>query len=482
MLTQTQMFIQPESVDYEPIGSIFTFKYFVPEDWATARYLDSDGNCREDWWVRLVLGNVTVGRTSIDVHNLETVWDETAEKYFWEIQIRSYGAFIGPPPTPQVSAYFTYTGYKGPLVSVRTSSAVGETEGQLILQRPDLFRFTGAVSRDDTAVMAAIRDRYFTRFCEQPDRTSDLILHIKGLVPTLVLGARVSAPTELLFPRIRELGYDFRARDIQVQCSDKPVRAEIETAEFRARLRTELDGNSYLPDKPEDSCMCGGQIFVDPDEKKQNLFSGGGPGAPKESWDCQNAICVKRNDDKGMFPSQQDCEQNCFGRGWDFQPCVGCVEIANGWGQYQTKEECDADNPDPFDVSFNCGSGVSGPTSDPTPVSDFKDYNCIGVSCGATPGEFFIGFVRRIRVTPKGTVVVAECTEVAFQEVSGFTGWVSFMVSAEQFEGSRIRLFYNKMRFNRGVLIEMEAVSPAGEFWTSGAPSGPCIVGRTCCS
>jgi hypothetical protein len=475
-------FIQPEDIDYDDVQHVYTFKYFIPEDWATARFLDADGNCREDWWVRLVLGNATVGLTSIDQHSLEALWDETAERYYWEVQINVYGVFTGPPPTPQVSAYFTYTGYKGPLVACVTASSIAETEGKLVVQRPDLFKFTGDSNHDDTTLMDAIADRYYDRYCAAPDRTTDFALHLKGFDTDLVLGATIVTP-DLGSPRVQEIGYDFRARNINTRCSDKPLRAEVENAESRARLATELGNNWYLSSEREDSCMCGGQIFNDPSEKKTNfmLRPGGGGGDKRESWDCVNAVCVKRNNDKGQFATLVDCEQQCFPFGWDFVPCVGCYAVTQGWGQYMTKEDCETANPDPFAPAYNCGSGESGAASAPVPVSDYRDYECDGVSCAGGGGSFFIGFIRKIRVTKQGTVVVAECADYEFEEVSGFTGWVSFMVSADIVSGSIHVEYYNRGRFEDGLLIEMETIAPAPAYWTSQDPTGRCLVAKSCC-
>ena len=231
--------------------------------------------------------------------------------------------------------------------------------------------------------------------------------------------------------------------------------------------------------------MCGGQVFVDPDGQRENfsLRPGGGGGTRRESWDCVNAICVKRNNDNGQFATQADCERDCLTRGWNFIPCVGCVESDTGWGEYETKEDCEQSNPDPFDAAYNCSSGESGPASAPDPVSDNRDYECVGVSCGGVgSGEFFIGFIRRIRVTEQGTVIIAECSEYEFKEAKGFTGWVSFMVDVDIdiFSGFHT-IYYNKARFQNGLLMEVAAVPTAGSFWVPGTPDAFCLVTKSCC-
>jgi len=464
---------------YDDVLDIFTFKYWIPEDWATPRFLDADGNCREDWFARLTLGQPAIGVVSIDQHNLEALWDETAEKWYWEIKITVYGLFgVGPPPVPQISAYFSYTGYLGPMVSCRTASGISDTEGRYLLQRPDLFRFTGAVSHDDTPAMEALTERLYQRYCEGPDRTTAFRLHFKGSDPDLGLGARIISPA-LAEPMIREMVYDFRLRNIIIGCSDAPLRPEIENAEFRARLNRELGGNWYLTEKREDSCMCGGQVYTDPDDKKKNPYFTG-RGDSQESWDCNETyICVKRNDNMGQYATQQACHDDCFPPQWKFVACVGCIPT-DGWGHYATKEACEDDNPDPYDPIFNCTSGVSGSAPPPVSRPDYNDIQCVGVSCEASGGGFFIGFIRRIRADRRGHVVLAECEDYSFDAISaGFNGQVSWMVSLQIIGGSTI-LFYNMGTFSHGLLMEVEKIGTAPQGWTAGAPSSTAFVATPC--
>lgn len=466
---------------YDPATDVFTFKYWIPEDWATPRYLDASANCREDWFARVTLGQPAIGLVSIDQHNLEAIWDDAAEKWYWEIKITIYGLFTPPtpPPTPQISAYFTYTGYVGSFISCRTASGISDTEGRFLVQRPDLFRFTGAASHDDTALMDAIADRLFARYCEGPDRTTAFRLHFKGMDVDLGLGAAILTPA-LDQPTIREIAYDFRLRNIAVGCSDAPLRSEVENAEFRARFNRELDGNSYLTERPENSCLCGGQVYTDPDDKKANpTFDGQGGGA--ESWDCNATFtCVKRNDNLGFYATEQACMDDCFPPQWAFIPCVGCVPTQE-WGAYPTKEGCEEDNPDPFDAAFNCTSGVSGSAPPPASTDDYNDVQCKGVSCDASGGGFFIGFIRRIRADKKGHVVLAECEDFKFETISaGFNGYVSWMVSCQISAGSVCIPYFNLGRFSHGLLIDMSVITPAPQAWTDGGPNTEAFVASPC--
>lgn len=473
---------------YDGPTAIFTFKYWIPEDWATPRYIDADGNCREDWFVRLTLGQPAIGLVSIDQHNLEAKQDPSTKQWYWEVKVQVYGIYATiPPPPPQISAYFSYTGYLGPLVACQAASGISDTEGRFLMQRPDLFKFTGPTNHDDTAQINAVLSRLYKRYCEGPDRSSSFRLHLKGLDADLGLGAAITSP-ELGSPTIREIAYDFRTRDINIGCSDAPLRPEIENAEFRARFRAELDGNTYLTDKQEDSCMCGGQVYTEADsgQAKANP-SDEGRGGGVESWDCNETfVCVKRDDAMGQYATEDECLDDCFPQRWRFIPCVGCVPTED-WADYFTKEECDADNPDPFDSSFNCNpsGGVSGEAPDPgvSGISGpkYNDKQCIGVSCkGGGDGGFFIGFIRRIKSDRKGHIVIAECADYEFPVISaGFNGWVSWMVSC-MCSNSVCIPFYNMGRFSHGLLMEMYDVNAGFEAWTEVAASGAAFVGTPC--
>lgn len=473
---------------YDYDEHFFTFRYEIPEDWATPRFLDADGNCREDWFARLTLGQPAIGLVSIDQHNLEAIWNPATEKWYWEIKVQVFSGFTAlppPPPVPQISAYFSYTGYLGPLVSCQTASGISESEGRFLVQRPDLFKFTGPSSHDDTALMEAITDRFYHRYCEGPDRSTDLQVHFKGRDPDLDLGAAVVSP-ELGGPTIREMGYDFRARNIQLGCSDAPLRSEIENAEFRARFNTELGGNWYLTEKKENSCMCGGQVFTDTEDNRTNP-STEGAGGGVESWDCNETFtCVKRDDKLGQYPTEDDCLDDCFPPRWRFIPCVGCVPTED-WADYVTEQECEADNLDPFDPSFNCDPSGGGSGSAPAPsVSgisgpSYNDTQCIGVSCEAGGGgAFFIGFIKRIRSDKKGHTVLAECEDYRFDVISGgFNGWVSWMVSCLHSNSVCIP-FYNMGEFRNGLLIEMQDVNAGFEAWTDDGPSTRAFVATPC--
>ena len=416
---------------------LYIYEFDIPEQWGMQRYLDDEGNCQEDWWVRITYGGtatsgtILIGSRTTDVQR-PTVKKHDGGGWYFEIAIITGGIISVPPPIPQIQCWFTYTAYNGPLVASRSSS-VFSGEGTLIEQHPDLFKYTAAVSgHDDLAVVEAIADRLYERFCVEPDRQGRVNIHIKGFDPDVDLGVKVTAPASLHDPFVRGLRYDFVKRDIVLDCTDIPLRPEIGDAQAKARLLSELLGNWYLSkDARDPSCFCGGDLYVDEDgEGFQGEPPGGGGGGRGPSWDCIDGECIKRTDDSGQYDTFAACDDVCWVPGYDFIPCVGCVG-SQDWGQYETMEDCLDDNPDPFAPEYNCTSGVSGASPGaPEPGRSVEEYGCSGCACDGSAGQYFLGFIKRIKVDSTGKVVKAECDTCTFTIVSGWTGVVSVLANA----------------------------------------------------
>ncbi len=423
----------------DPTFPLYIYEFDIPEQWGIQRYLDDDGNCLEDWWVRITDGGTAtagvylLGERTYDVHK-PTVKKRDAGGWYFEIPIITGGIIPVPPPIPQIQCWFTYTAYNGPLIASRSSS-VFSGEGTLMQQHPDLFKYTAAVSSvDDSPALSAIADRLFERFCVVPDRRGRVNVHIKGFDADVDLGVQITAPADLHDPYVRGLRYDFVKRDIVLDCSDVPLRPEIGDAQAKARLLSELRGNWYLSkDARDPSCFCGGDLYVDEDGEGfqgETGGGGGGGGGRGPSWDCVDGECVERTDGSGQYSTFAACDDVCFVPGFDFIPCVGCVG-SQGWGQYETMDECETDNPDPFAPEYNCTEDGSGPPpASTTPGRSVQDFACSGCACDGPTAQYFLGFLKRIKVDSTGKVVKAECDTCTFTIVSGWTGVVSVVANA----------------------------------------------------
>ena len=447
-----------------PLIPFYIYRFDVREAWATGRYLDSDGKCRDDMWVRIGMGytsNVPViGKLTSDIHNLETKTDEVTGQVYWEIRVIAGGIVsVDPPPVPQIQAWFTYTAYMEPLVEERTGSLSGE--GALTSQHPDLYWFEGSHGVDLTSVLSGMADRLEDRYLDEADRRGNINVHIKGLDPDVQLGAQITAPVELDDPRLRGIRYNFIRRSMTFDCADTPLRPEIAEAQMKARLLTELRGNWYTSqEKEEKSCFCGGAVFVNEESTpRPNPGSGGGgdPPQPGPSWDCLQGDCLERDDANGQYATLADCERDCEVGGYEFVPCTGCVQ-QEFWGEYETLADCEGDNPDPFDPSFSCGSGTSQGEPSAGEEPSGKTFDCVGCSCeGAGGGEYFIGFIKSIEVDKKGRIVKAECADCTLAIQSGWTGSIALMCGASIGELSGVQFlvpYVTDLIFSNGILME----------------------------
>lgn len=412
----------------------YTFDFEVPEEWATGRYINADGNCKEDIWARLQIGQGDDALV-VDAHNLQVNKDEDTGKFFFRVKIVLQGVFsTWPPPVPILQGWFTYTGYTGPLVAdFPASDPRLSGEGYYIEQHPEFFSFSGSgISVGGLSVINAFADELFSRYCLSPDTTGSVVVHIKGLDPDVVLGAKITDPSELDGSFVQGISYEFVRRSMSLQCSEQPVRSEVFNAQRRTELASELGGNWYLAvTDAEPSCFCGGEVYTDEDGTASpgggfpGTGGGGGDGETGPTWDCIQGTCVERDDDQGQYTTLADCERDCFVEGWDFVPCAGCLPSEQGgFAQYLTEVECTTDNPDPFDPIYNCGSGGSDPgvPSGPPDPAD-KVYECIG--CSESSEGFFIGFIKRITINRGGHIISAECDTCDIPAVSGYTGDVS---------------------------------------------------------
>ena len=410
----------------------YTFKFVIPEEYATGRYFDADGNCKDEISGRIQLGWLTQGPLTLDVGNLILQEDESTGEQFIEVTVILGGTFSTfPPPVPVLTGWFNYTSYDGPFqVEVDSGEPALDGEGALVEQHEEFVIFNGSaagfVDVDNTAELTTLAENLSTRNSVRPDSEGSMDVHIKGLNTDLVIGSRITND-EFESSRVRTFQYNFTTRTIALGVSDQPVRDPIQGAKLRKMEETELGKNWYIPREGERSCLCGGPISTDVEETTR---PGGGPGHDKQvgpTWDCVQGICDERDDDKGQYQSEQDCQRDCEVRGADFFPCVGCVPLdVMGFGFYETVDECVADNPDPFDAQFSCGSsGSPGPapsSGDTTNISG-KVFECSGC-CTEDGGEHFTGFIKKIKTDRGGNITAVECANC-----EGFTGAVSHICS-----------------------------------------------------
>ena len=447
-----------------PAVPLYVYRFDVPETWATGRYLDADGNCRDDMWVRIGMGHtagtVVIGQLSYDLHNISTKVDEVTGVHYWELTIFA-GGVIGtdPPPIPQIQAWFTYTAYVEALVEERVGPLVDE--GAFVQQYPDLFWYEGSPSVDLRSVLSDIADRLESRYLDEADRSGNVNVHIKGLDPDVVLGAKIIAPVELADPRLRGIRYDLVDRTMTLDVADAPLRPEIKDAQMKARLLSEIGGNWYTSKEEEEpSCFCGGDVFVDEDGNTQpNTGGAGGGEKPGPSWECIQGTCVEFDDDQGQYKTLADCERECTVQGWDFVPCTGCV-ATEFWAEYETLAECEAANPDPFDPAFSCGSG-SSQAAPGSPGESYEGRSWEASGCGCVGGGgYFLGFLKSVEVDKGGRVVRAETQQCNLDTISGWTGSVQLLCGysvAVDFASSAVFLhsYYTDLVYSEGVLISV---------------------------
>jgi len=446
------LFIPQESVTQDPDQSNkYIFKYIIPDDFAVSRYLDENCNCKEDAWVRVQLGvtaDLVIGQTVFDMHNIPIYYDEANAHYYFEITIIRTGIFsVSPPPAPVILCWFTYTALENTFtISLSTGDSRLVDEGTYIEQHPELYRYydSGAsgCSIDFTAAAYEMLSALYDRYCVGPDRIGDLTAHIKGLDPDMELGAEINDPSDLNGTTIRGITYDFITRNMILETSNRPLQSEVFNAQRRQEIASELGGNWYLPKPEEDqSCFCGGPLYTDEDGTlRPGPGAPGGGGQNGPTWDClPNGNCQQRNDNLGAYPTLAACEADCNNLGgWIFVPCVGCVPVGeNGGGDYETEADCENDNPDPFDPSFDCDGGASSGSSGspPDPGSGSGEggttYDCLGC------GDGQVGFIKTIKVDKGGRVVSASCATCTLPsgsascdcscscETSGYTGTFS---------------------------------------------------------
>jgi len=439
----------------------YVFRYDIPESFAMARYLDADGHCREDVWARIQFGNtqgvLAIGTVVIDIHNLPILFDPVIKQYYFEIIVIRTGVFsVYPPPPPVIYCYFTYTGMVSPLLGdmVTTDSRLSG-EGIYIEQHPELFKFTDSgesgFSVDHTSIIWEMLSALHERYCDGPDRSGTLTAHVKGLDPEVVLGALIVDPSDLDGTSIRGITYDFIVRNMILECSNIPLRPEVFNAQRRQELHSELGGNWYLPKEDvEESCFCGGPLFTDEDGGIPPPDRGTGP-----SWDCIHGRCSRRSDNAGQYQTLTDCERDCTERGWNFVPCVGCIASDQiGFGQYATAQECDDDNPDPFDPQFDCNQGSSGssggPSGGPTSGGSGTTYECLG--CGTNQ----VGFIKTLKVDKGGHIIQATCATCETSGWSGILTLVSSIAGSCSISGSNCSLIltvtYKTLTFSQGLL------------------------------
>jgi hypothetical protein len=308
-------------------------------------------------------------------------------------------------------------------------------------------------------VLSGLADRLYERYLTGADRKGSINVHIKGLDPDVQLGAEVTAPVELLGPRVRGIRYNFVQRNMTLDCADAPLRPEIVESQIKARLLTQIQGNWFVnDDESEPSCFCGGPVFVDETETSRRNRGGGGGGEPQgPTWDCIFGTCVEQDHGHGQYRTKEDCDRDCEILGWDFVPCTGCVPSEN-WGMYDTENDCVNDNPDPFHPSFNCGSGSAQSAPDSGPAASGREWACSGCGCEGAGGSYFLGFIKSIKTDKRGRIVKAECEDCHLDTLSGYTGTLSTVCQVScSLVGSScsLQICYFGMEFKNGILMNV---------------------------
>jgi hypothetical protein len=377
-------------------SATYEYKFWIPEEHATGRYLQDEKTCYELTDARFVIGISGGDPITMQVAGMPISRDETTGQYFFHLQIVHTGLFwVYPPPVPIVAGYFTYTAWVGPsAIELVSSDPQLAGEGLFVMQRNDMVKFTSvAYSKDDTAKMTALAYELYDRHSGTADSMGSAVVHIKGLNANVVLGARLTN-AQFNSARVRSIRYDFVERNMDFECSDLPVREAVENAKRRSQLSTEDGDNWWKKHERAESCMCLDAMYVD---ETGDGEQGGDAGFRGPTYDCVQGMCIIRNDDRGQYVTQNDCARFCVPKSWHFVPCAGCVPSEDqGFGQYQSLSACLAAHPEgAYAPEFNCGGHSSGSIGTPRHGSGM-DWNC--------PSG-----VKRITVDRNGAINNVEC-------------------------------------------------------------------------
>jgi len=354
-------FIEGTLISGDASTMTYEYRFILPEEFATGRYMLDAETCQEYTEAKFLIGYSGANPISYHIPGLPISYDDATGEYFFPLLLRRMGIFFDyPPPVPIVSGYFTYTGWTGPsAIEVVSSDPNLAGEGLFVMQRNDMVVYVSAdYSRNDAPKMTALAAELYDRHSGAADAFGSAAVHIKGLNPDVVLGARLTN-AQFNSARIRSIRYDFTGRNMDLECSDLPVREAVENAKKRSQLNTEDGDNWWANHEREESCMCLKAMYVD----ENGTGSQGDDGDDGGGFDCIQGQCVPH---AGPFATAgyatfNECDRFCEEKSWDFVPCAGCLPSEDqGFGQYADLAACQNDHPEgPFAPEYDCG-GFSG--------------------------------------------------------------------------------------------------------------------------
>lgn len=367
---------------------LFQCRWYIDDKYILKRYIDENGTCQDGISMRLrVGGNDNPSAKIYDITNPPFGYDPDEDRFFFWYTIKVAGAtFGGLPQAPQLDAWFSYTVWTGPYTQTVIGDATLTNEGEYVEQHPEFYRYESPwLTVDFSTQCFALLTALQAKHGGTADISGSVVIHIKGLEPDLQLG---SAITNFDNMRVRQLGFNFVTREMQLEVSNIPLREDVSQVKNDLAVRTVLGRNWYNPQNAmANDCFKDQQFTFDSNCQLVPLNGTGdgtsdpdGPdpggvdsqgdrpevgGGNKTTWDCQKGggaaggKCVKVRGPGGAFKTFDDCDRVCTTRRFDFVQCTGCVEAP--FGQYETAADCEQQNPkptnwpdDPVNCKWNC--------------------------------------------------------------------------------------------------------------------------------
>jgi len=513
-------YLNAQVVEVNPTAGVWQIRWYISDKYLMKRYIQDDGTCANAIKGKIMIGEEPDGRM-VDFNDMSYGYDDVEKRWFFWAIISLVGPYIGPLPVPpHIRGWFDYTVYEGSFLYTKTSpSATLDNEGEIVEFHPEFFRYiSDTLTIDHTALVTTLVDALYEKWSGDPDQSGSITVHVKGVNANLIIGSAISNFSGM---RVRQIGYDFVARSMQLEVSNLPVRENIDTLKMIASLqRNQAGGWRTAKGGNENNCFQNYQFTVDEDcrirvpsiDGKDDSEHGGDarPSTPSDpnqggSWACMpDGSCQHQEGVKGM--TEAECRAQCPpGDGWKFIPCNGCNQVNDGTGPYPTEAECNIDHPNPlqgckwicmpdqtypnqcqavenggvYDTQNDCfavcfpktGSGsTSGAGSGGVSGSGFGSGANSGFPSGSGSGfsdKVFMCsgsgyFVKAITTDFLGRVKSISCDQGG-AATSGHTGLVYVVCGLECASGStQLTIKYTDLDYVNGILVGCTSDCPDG--------------------
>jgi hypothetical protein len=237
----------------------FTLRWYFDETNISGWFFDKDGKLQNEVWywfdaeffytnptpysAHTIFTGKAIPALDLDNTNACTGEQPNIMKCRWYIELVLIQENLGQPAPPQITNFKgRYTAFKGPLIAYAPANQALlnpalVAEGEFVIQRPELVKFTSpnfysdqgvmieqATAIDPTAELQDVADRYWTRYSRRIDWSGSINVHIKDVTGDLLPGSRIVNFGAESNVRVRALKFDFVARSIALECSEQPVR------------------------------------------------------------------------------------------------------------------------------------------------------------------------------------------------------------------------------------------------------------------